>query len=100
MIVNNYYIGDKEKGWKQLMEGEIPPNISENMTRRISSEISPKTGVNTEERSLNTDQEVKTTTKPMKSTQEIVEQKRYQSEEAEAQIMSAPQHTILIIHPL
>ena len=42
---------------KQLMEGEIPPNISGNTTEEISSEILPKTGVNTEERSLNTDQE-------------------------------------------
>ena len=26
-IINNYYISDKKKGWKQLQEGEIPPNM-------------------------------------------------------------------------
>ena len=31
VIVNNYYIGDKERGWKQLAEGEILPNTPGNM---------------------------------------------------------------------
>ena len=28
VIVNNYYISDKERSWKQLAEGEIPLNTS------------------------------------------------------------------------
>ena len=58
--------------------------------RKISGKISPKTGVNTEERNLNTDQEARITTKPMKYEEGIVEQKRYHSEEAETQNMSPP----------
>ena len=27
-LVNNYYKSDKESGWKQLQQGEIPPNRS------------------------------------------------------------------------
>ena len=83
VIVNNYYISDKEIGWKQLMEGEILPNISGNVTQRISSEISQnKTAMehsnrqsktNTEEKGLNINQEVKATAKAMKSTHTIEE---------------------------
>ena len=110
MIVNNYYISDKESGWKQLIEGEILPNISGNVAQRISSEISPnKTAMehsnrqsktNTEEKGLNINQEVKATAKAMKSTNIIEEPKRYNSEEAEVQNMSPPQHTTLITKPL
>ena len=32
VIVNNYYISDREKGWKQLEEGEILPNTLDNNT--------------------------------------------------------------------
>ena len=39
VIVNNYYIGGREKGWKQLVGGEIPPNISGKGTQDKSSEI-------------------------------------------------------------
>ena len=41
VIVNNYYITDREQGWKQLERSEIPPNILENKTQRNSNEISP-----------------------------------------------------------
>ena len=41
VIVNNYYISDKESRWKQLKKGEIPPNISRNSTQRTLSKISP-----------------------------------------------------------
>ena len=40
MIVNNYYISDKDNGWKQLKEGEILPNMSGNSTQGILSKIS------------------------------------------------------------
>ena len=41
VIVNNYYIGDRENGWKQLTKGEILPNIQGDKTQGNSSEISP-----------------------------------------------------------
>ena len=92
VIVNNYYIGDGEKGWKQLVGGEIPPNISRKGTQDKSSEISPNktpleessrhSNINHEEQNSNQGKslEVKTIEEPMK----------YHSEEAEAQNMAPP----------
>ena len=100
VIVNNYYISDKESGGKQLMEGEILPNISGNASQRTSSEISPdKTPTeyqkgqskgNTKEKSLNINQESKATTKIRTSTCVIEQPRRYHSEEAETQNMAPP----------
>ena len=73
MIVNNYYISEREKGWKQLEDGEIPSNTSDITTQNTASEISPKTRVNTGERSPQASQE----TKNEDNTQEVKEQKRY-----------------------
>ena len=99
VIVNNYYISDKENGWKQLMEGKIPPNISGNTSQRTSSEISSdKTPteyqkgqykVNTEEKSLNIGQESKAKETGI-NTSVIEELQRYHSEEAETQYMAPP----------
>ena len=96
VIVNNYYISDRENGWKQLKEGEIPPNISGNTVQQTSSEISPnKTAmehssrqqkVDTNEKSLNIDQAIEAT----KNKHVIVEQRRYYAEEEEVQNMSPP----------
>ena len=41
IIVNNYYISDKEEGWKQVKASEISPNSSRNGTQNRFSEISP-----------------------------------------------------------
>ena len=41
VIVNNYYIRDKEEGWKHTKQGEISPNTSRNHTQIKLSEISP-----------------------------------------------------------
>ena len=41
MIVNNYYIRDKEEGWKHTKQSEISPNTSRSHTQIKSSEISP-----------------------------------------------------------
>ena len=38
-IINNYYISDRENGWKQLQKGEISPNMFGNITQKASSEI-------------------------------------------------------------
>ena len=92
-IVKNYYIGDKENGWKQLVSGEIPPNILGKGTQDKSSEILPNKTLledssrhsNTQHGEQNSDQgkrmEAKTVEEPM----------RYHSEEAEAQNMAPPQ---------
>ena len=96
VIVNNYYISDRENGWKQLKEGEIPPNISENTVQQTSSEILPnKTAmehssrqqkVDTNEKSLNINQAIEAT----KNKHVIVEWRRYYAEEEEVQNMSPP----------
>ena len=41
VIVNNYYISDRENGWKQLARGEIPPDIPGDKTQGNYSKISP-----------------------------------------------------------
>ena len=93
VIVNNYYISDRERGWKQLAEIEILPSTSENTTREIFGKISPKTAVNTEENSLNIGQEVRASAKPTKKMEEIMEQKKYHSEEVEIQnMLPSPTH--------
>ena len=41
VIVNNYYIRDKEEGWKQVKQGEISPNTSRSHMQTKSSKILP-----------------------------------------------------------
>ena len=41
VIVNNYYIRDKEEGWKQVKASEISPNNSRSFTQNKPSKISP-----------------------------------------------------------
>ena len=41
VIVNNYYIRDKAKGWKQVKQSKISPNTSKTHTQTKLSEISP-----------------------------------------------------------
>ena len=41
VIVNNYYISDKEEGWKQVKANEISPDSSRNYTQNRLSEIAP-----------------------------------------------------------
>ena len=41
VIVNNYYIRDKEEGWKQVKSSEISPNNSRSHTQNKPGEISP-----------------------------------------------------------
>ena len=40
-VIYNYYISDKEAGWKQLRNGEIPPSELMRDTQKTFSEISP-----------------------------------------------------------
>ena len=86
-IINNYYISDKESGWKQLQKDKIPPNAPGNGTQKTFSEISRnKTQNETQmDQKLNVNQGV-----GMGPRTAITEVKQYHSEEGEAQNMSPP----------
>ena len=86
-IINNYYISDKESGWKQLQKGEIPPNMPGNDTQKTFSEISTNRSQNETQmdQKLNVNQDVGTG--PRATTTEA---KQYHSEEGEVQNMSPP----------
>ena len=92
VIVNNYYITDREEGWKQLERGEIPPNILENKTQRNSSEISPgKLLLGNSSEQPGVDKEVKNLDRDRRNTtQAKTEPRRFYGEEAEVQNMSPP----------
>ena len=86
-IIYNYYISDKESGWKQLQKGEIPPNEPGNDTRKTFSEISTNRTQNETQmdQKLNVNQGVRTGPRTT-----ITEVKQYHSEEGETQNMSPP----------
>ena len=93
VIVNNYYIGNGEKGWKQLVGGEIPPNISGKGTQDISSEIPPnKTPLedSSSHSSICHEEQNRVQGKRVES-KTIKELMKYHSEEAETQNMASPQ---------
>ena len=82
VIVNNYYINDRKEGWKQLENGEIPPNILEGKAHRNSSEISL-------EKSYLVEKEVKSLDRDRRNTtQAKTEPRGFYGEEAEVQNMS------------
>ena len=94
VIVNNYYIGNKEDGWKQLVRGEIPPDIPGDKTHGNYSEISPnktllegfneQSRIDKDKKNLNMDRDIRN------STQTKTEPMRFHAEEAEMQNMSPP----------
>ena len=94
VIVNNYYIGDKENGWKQLVRGKIPPDISGDKTQGNYSQISPnktllegfseQSRIDRDTKNLNVDRDMRN------STQTKTEPMRFRLEEAEIQNMSPP----------
>ena len=93
VIVNSYYITNREEGWKELARGKIPPNIPGNKTQRNSSKISPgksllgdsseQSGVD-KEKNLNLDRDRRNT------TQVKTEPMRFHGEEVEVQNLSTP----------
>ena len=94
VIVNNYYISDKENGWKQLREGEIPPNRSEVTSRRMSGEILPNETMQCQKKHRREDTNEQNSniirkTGPVE-TDTIEEVGRYYVEEAETQNMAPP----------
>ena len=86
-IINNYYISDKESGWKQLQKGKILPNVHGNDTQKTFSEISTNRAQNETQmdQKLNINQGV-----GMGPRTTITEVKQYYSEEGEVQNMSLP----------
>ena len=91
MIVNNYYISDRENGWKQLARGEILPDIQGDKTQGNYSEISPNKTLlegfseqfklDRDKKNSNMDQDRRS------STQAKTEPIRFHLEEAEIQNM-------------
>ena len=96
MIVNNYYISDRENRWRQLGRGEIPPDIPGDKAQGNYSEISPnKTLLEgfSEQSKLDRDKKNSNMDRDrIISTQAKTEPIRFHSEEAEIQNMSPP-HT-------
>ena len=86
-IIYNYYISDKEAGWKQLQKGEISPNEPMKDTQKTFSEISPNKTQN--ETQWDQKQHVNQDTRAESKTS-ITEAKRYHAEEDEKQNMSPP----------
>ena len=94
VIVNNYYIGDKENGWKQLVRGEIPLDIPGDKTHGNYSKISPnktllegfneQSRIDKDKKNLNVDRDMRN------STQTKTEPMRFHVEEAEMQNMLPP----------
>ena len=94
VIVNNYYIGDKENRWKELVRGEIPPDIPGDKTHGKYSEISPnktllegfneQSRIDKDKKNLNVDRDMRN------STQTKTEPMRFHAEEAEMQNMLPP----------
>ena len=83
VIVNNYYIGDKENGWKQLVRGEILPDIpGDNKT--LLEGFSKQSRIDKDKKNLNMDHDMRN------STQTKTEPMRFHAEEAEIQNMSPP----------
>ena len=96
-IINNYYVSNKESGWKQLQKGEILPNMSGNYTQKAFSEISTDKSQNETQmdQKLNVSQDVRTGPKTT-----IEEAKQYYSEKGEVQNMSPPPTLNLNYPPL
>ena len=100
VIVNNYYISDKETHWKQLMKNEILSNIPGTLAWPILSKILPnntaiehperKTKTDTSKEDINSNEKINTTTESNKNTHVIVEPKRYHAEEGLTQNMAPP----------
>ena len=94
VMVNNYYISDKESGWKQLWEGEIPPNRPEATLRRTSGEVLPNETMQCQKKHPREDTNEQNSNIIQKTgpveTDTIEEVGRYHVEEAETQNVAPP----------
>ena len=100
MIVNNYYIHDKESGWKQIPESEIPPNIPGTLVQPTPGEILPnntaiensigETKADMSKKDTNNNKKLYLTAESNKNTHVVVEPKRYHSDKEQVQNMELP----------
>ena len=104
VIVNNYYISDKEEGWKQVKANKISSDSSRNYTQNRLSGIAPnKATVEnpnnqfttvSEESLVHAKENTGVSLKVGLTTQVMKDPKRYHAEEAEVQNTALP-----ISHP-
>ena len=95
VIVNNYYIRDKEKGWKQVKPSKILPNNSRSHTQNKTSEISPnetmmevtinQTPKTSEKSLMHTKEDIGARPKVGPNTRVIEDQQRFHAEGPEVQ---------------
>ena len=100
VIVNNYYIRDKEEGCKQVKVSEISPNNLRSYTQNKLSKISPnettmevtnnQISKNSEESSVHAKEDNDVRLKAELNTQVIEDQKRYYIEGPEVQNTAPP----------
>ena len=100
VIVNNYYISDKEEGWKQVKVSEILPDSSRNYTQNRISEIASNKATmeipnnqfttNSDEPLVHAKEITEVRSKARINTQVIEDPKRYHAEEAEVQNTAPP----------
>ena len=108
VIVNNYYIRDKEEGWKQVKVSEILPNNSRSYTQSKPSEISPnetmmevtinQTSKNLEEPLMHVKKDTEVRPKAGPNTKVIEDQQRFYAEGPEVQ-NTVPPTTERYSHP-
>ena len=100
VIVNNYYISDKEEGWKQVKVSKISPDSSRNYTQNRLSEIVPNKGMMenpnnqfttvSEESLVHPKENTGVRLQVRLNTQVMKDPKRYHTEEAEVQNTAPP----------
>ena len=108
VIVNNYYIRDKEEGWKQVKADEILPNNLRNYTQNKLSEILPnetamevmknQISKNSEESLICAKEDTEVRLKAGLNTKIIEDQQRFYAEEPEVQ-NTVPPTTERYNHP-
>ena len=108
VIVNNYYIRDKEEGWKHIKQGEISPNTSRSHTQIKSKEILPnetmlevmanEVSKTLEEPLMNISRDTEVRLRGGPDTRVIKDQQRFHAEGPEVQ-NTAPPTTECYNHP-
>ena len=100
VIVNNYYIKDKEEGWKQVKVSEILPNNSKDYTQSKPSEILPnettlevtinQTSKSPEELLMHVKKDTEVRLKAGPNTKVVEDQQRFYAEGPEVENTAPP----------
>ena len=100
VIVNNYYIRDKEEGWKQVKASKILLNNSRSYTHNKTSKISPnettmdatinQTSKNSENSLMHTKKHTEVRLETGPNTRAIEDQQRFYAEGPEVQNTAPP----------